>query len=201
MEGHSKAALSLRLSSTAIDQLGRINDILKGPSVNRLLHRMLVESLALADTLDFDGSAEAPLLWALRSQDKLRAHFAHVAQLELVTGVGKETRIVNVPTTTRNRETLLRFAHELRWSIAQTAAEALHAYAVLGGANKMLRELPPLLRVWRSLKFYDSKPTAAVEPKALDLERLNARLFRGAAQTRLEDGPRIVPMEVLVDLI
>ncbi len=159
-----------------------VNRRIEGPSLNRLVNRMLLEALSIAESKPFSALSVAPVLFELRYRS-VRPLFADVAEID-VTKVLKveDACVLNLASTAGQREKLASFAAALNWSTAQVAAEAIHTFSILADGCDGLEELPRLFRNWRAIENY--RFGGELERDALD--KLNRELAIPAKKARME---------------
>jgi hypothetical protein len=176
--------LSVRFLNKAVDGFTNINKELGGPSVNRLLQRMMIESLTLGGSSTFTIGRETPFLSGIRANFKLRKQFADVAEMLRTREISRsDAQVVDLPVHARHRAKLTEIAGKLDWSLTQVVVGALYTFAILASSQEVPKDLPLLLKNLRAIKHWEAE---------LQKEKKN--------KLSAEPTP-LVPMEVLVDLL
>jgi len=176
--------LSIRFLRTAITKLDEINEQMKGPSVNRLLQRMMIDVLTLCGSTTFSIGAETPFLTGIRANPKFAKQFSEVAAMLSAREIARsEVRVLDLPIHARHREKLTEIAGKLDWSLTQVVVGALYTFAILASSREVPQDLPLLLKNMRAIKQWEA-----------ELQR--------EKKARLTAEPSTaIPMEVLVDLL
>jgi hypothetical protein len=195
------AGLSIRIPEKDVKALRRTNSKLPGRSINRLLHRMVRESLLLADSKPF-SVMEAKLLRKIRARPKLRALFRSIADEDVRRTVpNDDTLSVKFPFSMEERDRLKRLTAILRWSTAQLTLEAIQSFLVLAGAEEPLEQeqVPTLLETYRAILTY--RGTYDKESESRMRNELNRFIKPPDAQRLDPNSPALEPMETFLDLI